>query len=212
MYTDRPYLEMAMEEARCAYKDRTYPIGSVIVGPSGQIIGRGRNSVYSSGDFTSHAEVKAICAAGGQLMTWENFEFCTLYTTMEPCLMCCGAILLARIARVVWIRDDDMYGALRCLHDQTHPLSSVYVEKLRRLEITHCSECDLRQQMETWMETWNGQKEAVLAPWRLGNRREQSQNVLERGGADSLCVSEKQSVLASTRKEGGSQTGFGLHS
>jgi tRNA(adenine34) deaminase len=188
MNADRRYLEMAMEEARCAYEDRTYPVGSVIVGPSGQIIGRGRNSVYSSGDFTSHAEVRAIHAAGGRLMSWGNFETCTLYTTMEPCLMCCGAILLARIARVVWIRDDDTHGALRCLHHQTHPLSSVYVEKLRCLEIAHCSEYDLRQQMETWMESWNSQKEAVLAPWWLGKQQAQSQNMLDQETVAAFCI------------------------
>jgi tRNA(adenine34) deaminase len=167
-----------MEEAKSAYEERTYPVGSVIVDPSGQIIGRGRNDVYSGGDFTAHAEVKAICAAGARLMTWWNFETCTLYTTMEPCLMCCGAILLACIARVVWVRDDDMHGALRCLHDRTHPLSDVYVEKLRRLEIARCGEGDLRQQMERWMEHWNGQKETVLGHWRLGRGQVQGQNCL----------------------------------
>lgn len=209
MNVDRLYLEMAMEEAGYAYKDRTYPVGSVIIGPSGQLIGRGHNSVYSEGDFTSHAEIKAIGAAGSRLMLSGNFENCTLYTTMEPCLMCCGAILLARIARVVWVRDDDLHGALRCLHYQTHPLSKIYEEKLHGLEIAACGEDDLRQKMETWMDEWNGQKEAVLKPWRSGKRETQCRcDVSGRKNEGTKKLEKEATCIEVSRKM--SPTGFVL--
>lgn len=109
-----------MQEAEQASEAGTYPIGAIIVNPEGEIIGRGYNHVYDRGDYTSHAEMEAIRNAGCRLMKKPNFNTCTLYTTLEPCLMCCGAILLARIARVIWVKNDDLYGALRCLCKQNH--------------------------------------------------------------------------------------------
>src|ERR1051326_9089212 len=107
MKTHRYYLERAMQLAEYAYKAGTYPIGAIIVDPRGTIIGQGYNHVYTGGDFTSHAEVEAIRSAGKRLMKKPNYEACTLYTTVEPCLMCCGAILLARIKHVIWVIDDE---------------------------------------------------------------------------------------------------------
>lgn len=109
-----------MQEAEEASKAGTYPIGAIIVNPQGAIIGRGYNHVYHRGDYTSHAEMEAIRDAGCRLMQKPNYNACTLYTTLEPCLMCCGAILLARIKRVIWAKNDDVYGALRCLCKQNH--------------------------------------------------------------------------------------------
>src|SRR5947209_19194582 len=123
MSKERDYLVNAMQEAEQAYKDGTYPIGAIIVDPTDKIIGRGYNHVYSRGDYTSHAEMEAIRDAGHLLMEKQNFNRCTLYTTMEPCLMCCGAILIARIARVIWVVDDNHYGALRCLCPNSQPLN-----------------------------------------------------------------------------------------
>jgi tRNA(adenine34) deaminase len=120
MSTERYFLESAMQEAEHAYNAGTYPIGAVIVDPGGEIIGRGCNHVYWRGDYTWHAEMEAIRDAGCRLMKKPNFNACTLYTTMEPCLMCCGAILIARIARVIWVMDDNLYGALRRLCDKNH--------------------------------------------------------------------------------------------
>lgn len=134
MSTDRYYLESAMQEAEHAYEAGTYPIGAIIVDPTGEIIGRGYNHVYCRGDYTSHAEMEAIRDAGRRLMEELNFEACTLYTTMEPCLMCCGAILIARIARVIWLIDDDLYGALRCLCNNPFPLNA-----LSQKEKSECS-------------------------------------------------------------------------
>src|SRR6266699_945769 len=102
MKSDRYYLELALEEAEQACQQGTYPIGALVVGPDGSILSRGQNRVYSAGDYTAHAEVETLRHAGGMLMEPSYRGKCTLYTTMEPCLMCTGALLLATIARVVW--------------------------------------------------------------------------------------------------------------
>jgi tRNA(adenine34) deaminase len=173
METCRSYLDVAMEEAYCAYTNKTYPVGAVIVSPDGKIISQAHNNVYSEGDFTSHAEVEAIRGAGCLLMQEENFERCTLYTTMEPCLMCCGAILLARIEHVIWVMNDDVHGGLRCLHnippDKGIP-SSHYVQKLK---ISPANEPSLLERMRTWMRDWNEEKETVLRHWRQKDKSRQ---------------------------------------
>jgi tRNA(adenine34) deaminase len=169
METHRFYLEAAMEEAHHAYVKKTYPVGALIVGPDGKIISRGHNHVYSkgNGDFTAHAEVEAIREAGPLLMQKGNFENCRLYTTWEPCLMCCGAILLARIKHVIWVMDDDLHGGLRRLYKNKHLLDSLYYEqKLVDLEISSANEQDLVERMEAWMKDWDGEKETVLSHWR----------------------------------------------
>src|SRR6266851_814335 len=129
MSKEHIYLESAMEQAEQAYKTGTYPIGAVIVSPNDDIIGKGYNHVYSEGDYTSHAETEAIRDAGSRLMLEPNFEACTLYTTMEPCLMCCGAILIARIKRVIWVIDDEQYGALRYLCSHSHSRNASFQKR-----------------------------------------------------------------------------------
>jgi tRNA(adenine34) deaminase len=169
MQSHRSYLEIAMREARTAFNKKTYPVGAVIVGPDGEIISEGHNHVYDEGDFTSHAEMEVIRAAGRQLMRKRYFRLCTLYTTLEPCLMCCGAILHARIARVIWIKDDDTHGALQWLHDKTHPLNSLYVSKLNAVEILPAREYDdLARRMDDWLDNWNSMKTEVESMWRQG--------------------------------------------
>jgi tRNA(adenine34) deaminase len=165
METRRFYLEAAMKEAQQAYIKKTYPVGAVIVSPDGKIISQGHNQVYCEGDFTAHAEVEAIREAGHLLMQKSNFENCTLYTTLEPCLMCCGAILLARIKHVIWVMDDDVHGGLRVLHNNKH-LRSLYID----LKISVTNEYDLIGRMKIWMKDWNEEKETVLSHWRQKDR------------------------------------------
>jgi tRNA(adenine34) deaminase len=176
MKPDKFYLEKAMEEARCASEKDTYPVGAIIVDRDGNIIGRGSNGVYAYGDYTSHAETEAIHDAGSALMFAKNFRKCTLYTTWEPCLMCSGAILLARIARVVWIKDDNDHGALRTLqylHEQKCSLSRGYDTKLSHLKIEPTNDKMLKKQMDDLMECWSKQKEDVLCQWRQGRKQAQ---------------------------------------
>lgn len=96
METDHFYLELAIQEAEKAGQDGTYPIGALVLGPDGRILSRGLNRVYSAGDYTAHAEVDAIRNAGSVLMGPAYRGKCILYTTMEPCLMCTGALCAVR--------------------------------------------------------------------------------------------------------------------
>ena len=88
------------------------PVGCVVVSPTGEILGRGRNRREELGRATAHAEVEAINEACAALGSW-RLEGCRLYVTLEPCPMCAGAIINARIPRVVYGARDEKYGACR---------------------------------------------------------------------------------------------------
>ena len=113
MNDDLTFLNAAIAEARAAEVSGEVPIGAVIV-HQGEIIARGQNRVLRDHDPTAHAEIVALRAAGRAL---ENYrlvngdEACTLYVTLEPCAMCAGAILHARIARLVYAAADPKAGA-----------------------------------------------------------------------------------------------------
>ncbi len=102
-------MEAALSEARAAASDGEVPIGAVVVW-DGRIIGRGRNRVETTQDPTAHAEIIAIGAAAQTVKSWRLDEG-TLYVTLEPCHMCAGAIVLARIPRVVYGARDPKAGA-----------------------------------------------------------------------------------------------------
>ncbi|MCK9995711.1 MAG: tRNA adenosine(34) deaminase TadA [Candidatus Krumholzibacteria bacterium] len=108
--THERWIAEAMKEARLAADKGEVPVGAIIV-RDGQVIGRGHNQVESLRDPTAHAEILAIGAAGGHGESW-RLEDTTLYVTLEPCTMCCGAILLARIASVVFGASDPRAGAV----------------------------------------------------------------------------------------------------
>lgn len=97
--TDEKYMKEAMKEARKAEALGEVPIGCVIV-HDGQIIGRGYNRRKTDRNTLSHAELNAIAKASKKLGDW-RLEECTLYVTLEPCQMCAGAIVQARIPKVV---------------------------------------------------------------------------------------------------------------
>ena len=92
------------------------PVGAVIVGADGECIGRGHNLRETERDPTAHAEIVALRQAAMHLETW-RLEGCTLYVTLEPCAMCAGALVNARIARVVWGCDDPKAGACVTLYE-----------------------------------------------------------------------------------------------
>ncbi|WP_091608245.1 tRNA adenosine(34) deaminase TadA [Arthrobacter koreensis] len=104
------WMELALEQARAALDTGDVPIGAVVVGPDGSILGTGRNEREATGDPTAHAEVVAIREAAAALGEW-RLEGCTLVVTLEPCAMCAGAIVLARIPRVVFGAWDEKAGA-----------------------------------------------------------------------------------------------------
>lgn len=110
---DQSYMELALQEAREAARIGEVPIGAVLIG-GGEILGRGHNLREKKQDPTAHAEIFAIQAAARKLGTW-RLEDCTLYVTLEPCPMCAGAIMLARIDRLVYGAQDPKGGAVRSL-------------------------------------------------------------------------------------------------
>ena len=102
-------MRIALQEAQKAFDKDEIPIGAVIV-HEGQIIGKGYNLVETLQDPTAHAELLAITAAANVLASW-RLDDTILYTTLEPCPMCAGAILLARIPLVVYAAKDPRLGA-----------------------------------------------------------------------------------------------------
>ena len=109
MTDDERWMDHALREAEQAYKRKEVPIGALVV-QNGKVIGRGYNQVETLKDPTAHAEMIAITAAATQLGN-HRFDKCTLYVTLEPCAMCAGAIVLARLERVVFGASDPKAGA-----------------------------------------------------------------------------------------------------
>ena len=95
------YMNMALDLAREAARDGEVPVGCVITDPEGRVIGRGRNRREKDCDATAHAEVEAIRQACRALGSW-RLNGCSLYVTLEPCPMCAGAIINARLARLYY--------------------------------------------------------------------------------------------------------------
>lgn len=105
------FMREALVLARQAAGEGEVPVGCVIV-RKGQIVGRGRNRRETDKSALGHAEIEAIADACKNLGGWRLWD-CTLYVTLEPCPMCAGAILSARIPRVVYGGEDPKYGAVR---------------------------------------------------------------------------------------------------
>lgn len=117
--TDEQYMKQALQEAQRARSEGEVPIGAVIV-CRGQIIARGHNLTERLHDVTAHAEMQAITAAterlGGKYLT-----DCTLYVTVEPCIMCAGALGWSQIPRVVYGAGDEKRGFRRFAPKALHP-------------------------------------------------------------------------------------------
>jgi tRNA(adenine34) deaminase len=109
-------MRLAIDEAQAAQVTGDVPIGAVVVGPAGDVIGRGRNARETEGDPTAHAEILALRAASAAVGSW-RLDGCTLVVTLEPCAMCAGAAVLARVARLVYGTADPKGGAVGSLWD-----------------------------------------------------------------------------------------------
>lgn len=106
---DEKYMRMALVEAREAMERDEVPIGAVVVSPRGTVVGRGHNLTEALVDVSAHAEMQAITAAA-QTLGGKYLQDCTLYVTVEPCLMCAGAIGWAQVSRIVYGAADDKRG------------------------------------------------------------------------------------------------------
>ena len=124
---DIRYMKMALDEAMHAYDNEEVPVGAVVV-CKGRVIARAHNLTETLTDVTAHAEMQAVTAAanhlGGKYLT-----DCTLYVTVEPCIMCAGALGWAQLGRLVYGAPDDKRGyrrfAPQALHPKTEVLSGV---------------------------------------------------------------------------------------
>lgn len=114
--SDDEWMSLALDEARLADAAGDVPIGAVVVDPAGIVIGRGHNQRESRADPTAHAEIMAIRDAAARRGGW-RLDGCTLVVTLEPCTMCAGAIVLARIDRLVYGATDPKAGAVGSLWD-----------------------------------------------------------------------------------------------
>jgi tRNA(adenine34) deaminase len=112
------HMEMALEEARLAALEDEVPVGAVIVSLSGGVLARAHNQREQLKDPTAHAEVIAITQAAAALGSW-RLENCVLYVTLEPCPMCAGAIVLARLPWLVYGAADPKAGACETLYRLT---------------------------------------------------------------------------------------------
>ncbi len=114
MPDDHQWMGLALEEAALAAEAGEVPVGAVVV-LDGRLLGRGHNTPITLSDPTAHAEIVALRAAAGALGNY-RLAGATLYVTVEPCAMCCGAALQARVARLVYGAADPKAGAVRSLY------------------------------------------------------------------------------------------------
>ena len=135
MGNDNRYMQMALAEANKAMAMGEVPVGCVIVA-NGQVVGRGHNLTETLADVTAHAEIQAITAAANTL-GGKYLNDCTLYVTLEPCVMCAGAIGWAQVQRVVYGAADEKRGftiyAPKALHPKCTVLSGVLETECRDL-------------------------------------------------------------------------------
>jgi len=109
------FMQMALQEAEAAAEENEVPVGAVIVHTERRVIASDHNRREQLRDPTAHAEMLAITQAAESLGSW-RLDDCTLYVTLEPCPMCAGAILQARIPRVVYGADDSKAGAVQSVY------------------------------------------------------------------------------------------------
>ncbi|OMH40414.1 nucleoside deaminase [Desulfurobacterium indicum] len=130
MKSDVVFILEALKEAEKAYRYGEVPIGAVIV-KDNQIIGRGFNRKEFLQKPTAHAEIIAIEEASRKLNSW-RLNDCTLYSTVEPCIMCCGAIIQARVKKVVYSVPDPKFGGIESLFSTlSHPKANHQVETVK---------------------------------------------------------------------------------
>ena len=108
------FMRQALNEATLAFEEGEVPVGAVIVKDDRIVVGRGHNQIERLGDPTAHAEILAIGAAAAHFESWRLIG-ATLYSTVEPCVMCAGASVLARIDRLVYGTADPKFGGCSSL-------------------------------------------------------------------------------------------------
>ena len=130
----------ALDLASQALASDDVPVGAVVLSPGGEVLGVGRNMREAGGDPTAHAEVVAIRAAASRLGSW-RLQGCTLVVTLEPCAMCAGALMLARISRLVLGAWDPKAGACGSVWDLVRDRRATHrVEVIGGVREQECSQ------------------------------------------------------------------------
>ena len=131
MADDNFYMKQALQEAKCAFEEDEIPVGAVVV-CGDRIIARAHNLTERLSDVTAHAEMQAITAAS-EYLGGKYLNDCTLYVTVEPCIMCAGALGWSQVGRVVYGAADEKRGfqrfAPQALHPKTQLVSGVMEEE-----------------------------------------------------------------------------------
>ena len=132
---DEHFMRLALAEAQKAFELQEIPIGAVVVA-KGKVIGRGHNLTEQLNDVTAHAEMQAFTAAT-QTLGGKYLKDCTLYVTVEPCLMCAGASFWTQISRIVYGADEEKRGFTKIgktvLHPKTQLTTGVLAEECAEL-------------------------------------------------------------------------------
>ena len=123
VFGDEHYMKMAIKEAVIAYESGEVPVGAVVV-TQNQIIAKSHNLTQKINDVTAHAEMQAITAASDFLGS-KYLTGCTLYVTLEPCIMCAGALKWSQISRIVYGASDEKEGFMRYGKELLHPRTKV---------------------------------------------------------------------------------------
>jgi tRNA(adenine34) deaminase len=138
LVTDLEFMQLALADARAAFDADEVPIGAILV-KDGQILARGNNRTIRDCDPTAHAEIVALRQAA---LSCANYRLMgsTLYVTIEPCAMCAGAIIQARVSRIVYGADDLKGGAVRsCFEVLSHPKLNHQVQVSAGLMADECA-------------------------------------------------------------------------
>lgn len=127
MFTDEYYMKMALQEAQIALEKDEVPVGCVIVS-NNRVIAKAHNLTETLNDVTAHAEMQAITSAAN-FMGGKYLRNCTMYVTLEPCIMCCGALNWSQISKVVIGARDEQRGFIN-KHLSLHPKTEIVLDVL----------------------------------------------------------------------------------
>ena len=139
--TDKEFMSLALEEALRAYQENEIPIGAVLIDEDGILVARAHNQIEQLHDATAHAEILTLRTAS-KILNRRRLSNCTLYSTLEPCAMCAGALVLCRVKRLVYGAVDSKFGAAEsifnvvnnpALNHQLEVTAGVLEEDCRRL-------------------------------------------------------------------------------
>jgi tRNA(adenine34) deaminase len=166
MLNHMEYLAYALEEAEKAFQKGNLPVGAVLVDSGGRILGRAQNTMWTEGGYAYHAEIALILANQARLS--EDPWTVTLYSSLEPCIMCLGAAIIGRVGRVVWAADDYWAGGTR-----SYNFGSNYLQAQRCELIPPSSQSLQRQSVElmaTYLEERDPEKLHLVLGKQLGFR------------------------------------------